>query len=219
MTIWLGIDTSSGTSVAIGDGANLLAEVNFEDTMGHAENIGDAIVQVLQSAKLVSKDIDAVVVGRGPAPFTGLRVGIAAAVAFAEGIGAPLYGVVSHDAIALSDIETDAPNQAKHLVVRTDARRREEYWSLYSGLDESGLPKRSAGPAVASAQAIEAELEGMAGSSSTAQSHVSAASIVRLAHLQKAAGVLDSDVSALYLRAPDATEPKAHGRFGKPVSG
>jgi tRNA threonylcarbamoyl adenosine modification protein YeaZ len=219
MTIWLGIDTSSGTSVAIGDGATLLAEINFQDTMGHAENIGDAIAQVLQSAKLAPRDIDAVVVGRGPAPFTGLRVGIAAAVAFAEGIGVPLYGVVSHEAIALSALSAEAASETAHLVVRTDARRREEYWSLYTGLDESGLPNRSAGPAVASAQAIEAELERLAGSNSTAQAQVSAASIVRLAHLQQSAGVLDGEVSALYLRAPDATEPKVHGRFGKPVSG
>ncbi|OXE34949.1 MAG: tRNA (adenosine(37)-N6)-threonylcarbamoyltransferase complex dimerization subunit type 1 TsaB, partial [Phenylobacterium zucineum] len=85
MSIILAIDTSAGTSVAIVENGAVRAEVNVDDTMRHAERIGEAIAQVLATTDLRPQQISEVVVGRGPAPFTGLRVGIAAAILFAEG--------------------------------------------------------------------------------------------------------------------------------------
>ena len=223
MTLWLAIDTSGGTSVALSRDGDLLSETNFENPMGHAENIGEAIAEALSKAGVKPNEIGAVVVGRGPAPFTGLRVGIAAAVAFAEGIGVQLYGVVSHDAIALAHLtgklQGAASSESSRLVVRTDARRREEYWSLYSGLNESGAPQRIEGPGVASAEAIDERLSELGEPVRVAQGRVSAGMLAALATLEQKAGQLSTDVSALYLRAPDATEPKAHGRVGKSVSG
>ena len=219
MTLWLAIDTSAGTSVALSRNGQVLAESNFEDVMGHAENIGIAIAEVLEQAGVKSSQVEAVAVGRGPAPFTGLRVGIAAAVAFAEGIGVPLYGVVSHDTIAFAQAELLADAATKFLVVRTDARRREEYWSIYSGLDEHGLPIRSQGPGVATAEVIDAYLRELPAPATLAQGNVSAAAIAAIAEVSMHSKALSNDVSALYLRAPDATEPKAHGRVGKSVSG
>ena len=68
-----------------------------------------------------------------------------------------LYGIVSHDAIAWSQLHEN-PDAPASLVVRTDARRREEYWSVYSGLDANGLPVRTSGPAVGAPAQIDAEL-------------------------------------------------------------
>jgi tRNA threonylcarbamoyl adenosine modification protein YeaZ len=218
----LAIDTSSGTSVAVSRDGNLLAEANHENPMGHAENIGEAIAEALSKAGVKPNEIGAVVVGRGPAPFTGLRVGIAAAVAFAEGIGVQLYGVVSHDAIAMAHFATNSKEAAATksiLVVRTDARRREEYWSAYSGVDENGLPRRIEGPGVASAEVIEERLSERGVPVTVARVSVSAGAIASLAAAAVKTGQLSTDVSALYLRAPDATEPKPHGRVGKSVSG
>ncbi|MEN9607036.1 MAG: hypothetical protein RL605_864, partial [Actinomycetota bacterium] len=103
----LAIDTSAGTSVAVvelGDGGTkTLGAWQSVDTMKHAENVGTAIAASLDQAGLKARQLDAVVVGRGPAPFTGLRVGIAAAIMFAEGARLPLFGVVSLDAIALAE--------------------------------------------------------------------------------------------------------------------
>ncbi len=68
----------------------------------------------------------------GPGPFTGLRVGIAAARAFAAGRGIPVHPVASHDAVAFG-------RTAPTLVV-TDARRREVAWTTYEPGDD-GLPR------------------------------------------------------------------------------
>src|SRR3546814_7711617 len=45
-------------------------------------------------------DLQAVVVGCGPGPFTGLRVGMATAAAYGQALGIPVHGVCTLDAIA-----------------------------------------------------------------------------------------------------------------------
>ena len=63
----LAIDTSAGTSTAVFDGDSLLAFVEYDDPFGHAENIGNAIAEALDKAKLAASQISAVAIGRGPA--------------------------------------------------------------------------------------------------------------------------------------------------------
>src|SRR5829696_707411 len=99
----LAIDTSTGTSVAVVDReGGVLAEVGTDDTMRHAEVIGGFIRDALDVAGVRPGALSGVAAGMGPGPFTGLRVGIAAAHAFALGIAKPFVPVVSHDAIAWS---------------------------------------------------------------------------------------------------------------------
>ncbi|MBX3095037.1 MAG: tRNA (adenosine(37)-N6)-threonylcarbamoyltransferase complex dimerization subunit type 1 TsaB [Cryobacterium sp.] len=141
----LAIDTSVGSSVAIVDGERVLAERSVDDSRRHAELVGDLMRQCLVEAGVSSRGLDAVAVGMGPGPFTGLRVGIAAANSFAFGLGLPVLRVVSHDAVALEHLRA----QPGPLLVTTDARRRERYWSTYAGVDAAGLPVRLSGPAVA----------------------------------------------------------------------
>jgi tRNA threonylcarbamoyl adenosine modification protein YeaZ len=201
-----------------------LAEIVIDDPMGHSENIGQALVEVLHAAGLTPQDLSAVVVGRGPAPFTGLRVGIAAAIAFAEGIGKPLLGVVSHDAIArdffdtISDTDRADIAAGSRLLVTTDARRKEVYWSLYSGLDSHGAPICVDGPHVEKPHLLEDHLDQKNVQRITTQITLSAGSLARVATANLSGGHTLTDVTALYLRAPDAVEPKAHGKFGKQVS-
>lgn len=201
----LAIDTSAGTSVAITHGGKLLAEYNSEDNMKHAERIGSGIAGVLKDAGLRPQQIKTVVVGRGPAPFTGLRVGIAAAIAFAEGVGAPLFGVCSLDAIALAAEHTDASSP---LLVTSDARRSEVYWATYEGQSKNRRPLRTRGPAVIKPAALEELLAAEGIRPIRATGSISAAALARVFELQQLDGVAERDVSALYLRAPDAAEPK-----------
>ena len=132
MSLILAIDTSAGTSVALVENGNVLAEHNVHDTMKHAELIGEAIQSVLTKASVRPDQIMAVVAGRGPAPFTGLRVGIAAATLFAAGCGAKLFGAVSLDAIALAALPGLKVSSTEPLLVTTDARRKEVYWARYT---------------------------------------------------------------------------------------
>jgi tRNA threonylcarbamoyl adenosine modification protein YeaZ len=93
------------------------------DARAHAEQLTPNVQRALADAGLTFADLDAVVVGCGPGPFTGLRVGMATAAAYGHALAVPVYGVCSLDAIG-------ARTSGDVLVV-TDARRREVYWARY----------------------------------------------------------------------------------------
>lgn len=217
MTYLLNIDTTNGTSVAIHHDGKLIANVHHDSGVKHAELIGVSIVEVLLQAKLKPNQLTAIAVGRGPGLFTGLRVGIAAAIMLAEGIDKPLFGVVSLDAIALELLQKNPSGLP--LLVHTDARRGEVYWALYEGLDHHGIPKTIAGPAVGKFDAVVNELRDLHGSIREETGGATAAFIGQLADLQLKAAIASKDVSALYLRAPDAALPKPNQQVGKRVSG
>ncbi|QYH35386.1 tRNA (adenosine(37)-N6)-threonylcarbamoyltransferase complex dimerization subunit type 1 TsaB [Salinibacterium sp. M195] len=196
--MFLAIDTSAGTSVAIVDaGGRVLAECDSADTRKHAEVVGDFIYSCLAEADIAVTDLTGVVAGMGPGPFTGLRVGIVAARAFAFGARLPVYAVVTHDAIALGET---AP-----VIVATDARRKEFYWSTYSGSDEAGLPLRDGGPALAPAAELSAIVPNFEHYALRQTPTVSAASLATLAQLMKANGRDFAGEEALYLRPPDVS--------------
>jgi tRNA threonylcarbamoyl adenosine modification protein YeaZ len=130
MTISLAIDTAtSRTIVALVDGEKVLFESFHEGATDH----GKAITLLVSEALQVCPNPDQVVVGMGPGPFTGLRVGITFAHSFALAREIPVIGVCSLDAIALEKDE---------YTVAIDARRKEIYWASYKN------GQRISGPAV-----------------------------------------------------------------------
>ena len=200
----LAIDTSTGTSVAVvdrdrADGAlRCLAETGTDDTMRHAEVIGDFIHDALATAGVAPAALSGVAGGMGPGPFTGLRVGIAAAHAFALGIRRPFVPVVSHDAIAWAWYRDGGTGP---LQVVTDARRREFAVSDYDDLDDDDLPVRREGPRLAPRDSVP-DARGIRLDASI----VPARAVGMLAELAYAAGRLPLAGDApLYLRAPDVT--------------
>ena len=221
MSICLAVDTSAGTSVAILSNGQLVAEVNIEDNMKHAERIGAAIRSALMMAELQPSQVARVVVGRGPAPFTGLRVGIAAGQMFAAGLGVPCYSVVSLDALAFASFEADPQtasiSQQQPLLVTSDARRGEVYWALYQTRDQHRVPIRTGEPAVLKPELLEELLAARQLNPVRNTAKISAGWVALLAQAQLEAGVLSKDISPLYLRPADATVPK--GAVGKRVSG
>lgn len=196
----LAIDTSTGTSVAIVDRGGVRALRTSADTRGHAEVIGDFIAEVLAEAGVAPSDLDGVAVGMGPGPFTGLRVGIAAARTFALGIDRPVLPVVSHDAVAFG--------QADAVLVLTDARRRELAWSRFARPAADGLPVRIAGPAlVAAADLDQVTVESGYRRIDAATIDAGALGMLALARLE--AGAEPGPAEPVYLRAPDVTVPSA----------
>ncbi|MDP1851127.1 MAG: tRNA (adenosine(37)-N6)-threonylcarbamoyltransferase complex dimerization subunit type 1 TsaB [Candidatus Planktophila sp.] len=120
MTITLAIDTStSRTCVGIIEAGELLWSGFKDGATAH----GPALPALVQEA-IKSRTIDEVVVGMGPGPFTGLRIGIAFAHSFALARSIPVRGICSLDAIA-------AQVQSKDFIVTVDARRKEVYWARY----------------------------------------------------------------------------------------
>ncbi len=110
--------------VTIEDGRPALAaERTALAPRGHGELLALSIVGCLDDLALTPAELGAVIIGFGPGPYTGLRVGMVTAAAFADALGIPVYGVGSLDAIA-----ADAQDEGE-LIVVTDARRREVYWA------------------------------------------------------------------------------------------
>ncbi|PPF88763.1 tRNA (adenosine(37)-N6)-threonylcarbamoyltransferase complex dimerization subunit type 1 TsaB [Subtercola sp. Z020] len=220
----LAIDTSAGTSVAVVRGGagiqspEVLSQADGFDTMKHAEVIGRLIEQALAEAGVTVGELTGVVAGMGPGPFTGLRVGIAAARVFALGAGIELLPVVSHDAIALAEA---AAGGVGELLVVTDARRHEVYWSLYELGDAGAVPpagaaplaaaaplagttpvppRRLGGPGLAKPEALPHPL-----ARTTDGAHVSAGALALVALALKQTGGAFASDQALYLRSPDVT--------------
>jgi tRNA threonylcarbamoyl adenosine modification protein YeaZ len=103
-----------------------LAERTVDDAFGHAEHLMPLVTAALAEAGHLLREVEAVVVGIGPGPFTGLRVGMATAESLGDALGVPVHGVPSHDAMARR-VAADGD-----LLVVTDARRREVYLSAYT---------------------------------------------------------------------------------------
>ena len=196
-TVILAVDTSAGTSIAVVVDGVVKSERSTPDTMRHAEIVGSYINDVLSHAGINASDVTHVAAGMGPGPFTGLRVGIAAADAFAFGSGAILLPMNSHDAIALEFLDTDPTN---NVVVTTDARRKEEYVSFYNGLDEQGCPVRDHGPAIQKPGEFDATE-----SAYVQATEVPATWLGVLAERMLVAGRSFLPFEALYLRSPDVT--------------
>jgi tRNA threonylcarbamoyladenosine biosynthesis protein TsaB len=202
--VFLGIDTSLGTAVAVvaPDGF-VVAEASSDNPLGHAEVIGDLLATVTAGV-----EITYVASGMGPGPFTGLRVGIAAAHAFALGRGIPVVPVPSHDAIALQTLTADAAvgTGTPRFAVVTDARRREFAYTVYDGLDADGLPVRVADSALSPRDELDARLAELGARCDDAV-RVPAGMLALAAARAVAAGRALTGTEALYLRSPDVTLP------------
>lgn len=213
----LAIDTSAVASAAlVSDDAleGVVASFSTEDTRSHAEVLAPGIEDLLSSAGVTGGDIDAIVTGVGPGPFTGLRSGIATARTLAFVWDKPLYGLMSLDAVALEVAESTAA-EPEFLVV-TDARRKEVYWARYS-LADGQLPLLEDGPHVGFAADLPNLPAYGAGAGlyadvlradpgfSAEQPDALYLGQFALARLAAGGGLLDS--SPLYLRESDAQVP------------
>jgi len=186
VTVILAIDTAT-PAVTAGvvrlDGVEVLAERITVDARAHAEQLTPNVLGALADAGLTVDDLNAVVVGCGPGPFTGLRVGMATAAAYGHALGIPVHGVCSLDAIGV-DTTGDA-------LVVTDARRREVYWARY----RDGI--RVDGPAVNA----PADVPGADEAFALAPVYPSVAGLVRAVADWTTA---PAPLIPLYLRRPDA---------------
>lgn len=206
----LGIDTSLGSAVAVVEPDGVVrSQVDSADPRGHAEVIGSLIQRALAEASVTPSDIAHVAAGMGPGPFTGLRVGIAAARAFALGRGIAVVPVVSHDAVALELLLHDAltgglDGDDLPFAVVTDARRREFAYTVYRGLDDDGLPERVSEPALAPRDELD-HLLARDGVLRRDADRVPAGLLAVCAARALSAGRSVGPGDALYLRSPDVT--------------
>lgn len=162
----LAFDTATAAvTVALHDGAAVLAEHTEADARRHGELLAPGIGRVLAEAGRDRTELTDIAVGVGPGPFTGLRVGLVTARVLSDALGIPVHGVCTLDIVAAAvtaeavtaDGSTGAAQtQSEPFAVATDARRREVYWALY---DASG--RRLTEPAVDRPDTVAPLVEGM----------------------------------------------------------
>lgn len=119
----LAIDTSAGLSVGLTDGANPIVSITRTDHGVQGELTADFIQRALNQANWSVAEITDVVVGVGPGPYTGLRVGIITAQLFAHARKLPIHAICSLDALGFAD--------GDDCVTVIDARRKELYFAEY----------------------------------------------------------------------------------------
>jgi tRNA threonylcarbamoyl adenosine modification protein YeaZ len=190
----------------------IVAERRTVDARAHAEYLAPQIAHVLEASGAAPADLRAVVAGTGPGPFTGLRVGLVSAAALGHALGIATYGVPSLDAIgAAAPVDDPYP-----VLVATDARRHEVYWSLHLA------GGRIDGPAVDRPARVAAEVArrgvrraygdgalryaGVLGLTVAAEPrYPPARELAVLAAQRVRAGSPSEALTPLYLRRPDAT--------------
>jgi tRNA threonylcarbamoyl adenosine modification protein YeaZ len=178
------------------------------DARKHGELLMPEALAACAEAGIALADIDAVVVGTGPGPFTGLRVGMVTAAALGDALDVPVHGVCSLDAIAAEAADAGGP-----LLVVTDARRREVYWAAYSG----GV--RITGPHVEAPAALVARIPELGAVASAGACAAGTGLRVVAPEAPGPSGLVTCSVDALrggvrprpleplYLRRPDAVAP------------
>jgi tRNA threonylcarbamoyl adenosine modification protein YeaZ len=143
----LALDTATpALTVALHDGSRALAGQTLVSTRKHGELLAAMIEQVLAAGGASRGDLEAIAVGTGPGPYTGLRAGLVTARVLASALGIPAVGVCTLDVIARSAVEAAA---GREFLVASDARRKELYWARYAADGQ-----RMVGPEVGSPSAL-----------------------------------------------------------------
>ncbi|WP_375423701.1 tRNA (adenosine(37)-N6)-threonylcarbamoyltransferase complex dimerization subunit type 1 TsaB [uncultured Friedmanniella sp.] len=200
----LAVDTSTTVTVGLARGDTVLAVAGVPDRMAHVEQLIPLVRRCLREAGVAPADLDLIVAGLGPGPYTGLRVGIVTAQVLASALGIAWRGVCSLDVLAAQVVaeHAAAPEQ---FVVATDARRREVYWARY---DARGV--RLGAPLVGPAGEVPA-LPTVGPGADLYPDHLQAVLGPRTLDpgvlAVRGPGLPDAGREPLYLRRPDAAEP------------
>lgn len=216
----LAVDTATpAVTAGVVDIAEMvvLAQCVTVDAKAHGELLTPHVLSALAEAGRTLADVDAIVCGVGPGPFTGLRAGMATAAALGQALGRPVYPVCTLDALAAVE---EGP-----LLVASDARRKEVYWAAY---DAEG--KRVVGPSVDKPAVVvdrlpDLGLTRVAGNGATLYdlglthtgrefpTPLGLARVARAAVLERAT---PGPFTPLYLRRPDAEVPGTRKRVTAP---
>lgn len=216
--IRLALDTSSSRiCAAVVEGETTHVSVGEDAGQRQGESLAPLLARVLAESGVSAPD--QVVVGVGPGPFTGLRVGLVSAAVLARVWEVPLVGVCSLDAYARR-AQRELPGD--QVAVVTDARRREVYWALY---DATG--RRAVGPHVDAPDSVAEAIAGVRVVGHGAQLYrahfETAGCLVAGPEFLDAADLAlalddrrESELPPLplYLRRPDAAEPGPRKRVG-----
>jgi tRNA threonylcarbamoyl adenosine modification protein YeaZ len=203
----LAMDTATesvGAAVLDTESDTVLGRASFVGPMAHGEQLAPLVARALAAAGAAPGDLGAVGVGRGPGPYTGLRVGLVHADVLGWTLAIPVHGVCTLDVLAAEA----APAIDGPFLAVTDARRREVYWARY----EAG-GTRAEGPGVAAAADVPMRHLPAVGAGAArypeafgdcrGPQHPDPGVLARIVAVLLATGA-PAEVSPMYLRRPDA---------------
>ncbi|WP_406383325.1 tRNA (adenosine(37)-N6)-threonylcarbamoyltransferase complex dimerization subunit type 1 TsaB [Streptomyces sp. NBC_01618] len=209
----LAVDTATpAVTVALHDGTSVVAESGQVDARRHGELLLPAVDRVLAEAGVKLDAVTDVVVGVGPGPYTGLRVGLVTAATFGSALSVPVHGICTLDGLAYAAGQTGLEGP---FAVATDARRKEVYWARYEDCRTRVTEPAVDRPADIAEQLASVPVVGAgavlypeAFPDARRPEHVSAGALAALAAERLAAGAELLPPRPLYLRRPDAQVPK-----------
>jgi tRNA threonylcarbamoyladenosine biosynthesis protein TsaB len=123
----LAIETTTEVcGVALADSSAIRCEAVVSAGLSHSSRLMELVRRVLADASVSLADLDVLAASTGPGSFTGIRIGLGAAIGLASGAGLPVVGVPTLDALAWRQRPFDG------LVCPfVDARRGEVYFCMY----------------------------------------------------------------------------------------
>ena len=220
----LALDTATpAMTVALHDGSRVLAGQTTVSSRRHGELLAAMIERVLAAGGATRTDLEAIAVGTGPGPYTGLRAGLVTARVLSSALGVPAVGVCTLDVIA----REAAPAAAgREFIVAADARRKELYWARYAPAGRIGEPAVGSPAEVALAAAAPGTAPSAAlgpvpwpvagegpvlypelGACPIPPRYPDAAQLAEIAAERLAEGGPPEPPEPLYLRKPDARVP------------
>jgi len=198
----LSTSTQRGTAAILEDD-RVLGVSNYADLGGHAERIFAAITEALDAANVQRSEIELIACDIGPGSFTGVRVGVASAKGLALGLGVPLVGVGSLEAMADEAFATGAAKPRDLVATVIDAKKQEFFLAVY---DASGQTRWTPVhvPTAEAARLVREEL------SRFLQDNVGICVVGE-------AALLDADLGAVVVRGTsfDVPDAVAIGRVGR----
>ena len=127
----IGIDSAtSGCSVAVMAGGQVLAATVKEMSRGQAEELMPMVDGILKESDITPAELDLVAVSIGPGSFTGLRIGLAAARGFALSLSIPCIGVSTFEVCAAA-VDKNVIGPGK-LLIAIETRRDDIYAQLFN---------------------------------------------------------------------------------------
>lgn len=129
------IETSGPSGlVGVARDDELIAQRRLDPGRRHAQDLAPTVEMLLREQGLKVRDMEAVIVSLGPGSYTGLRVGVMAAKAFAYAVGCKLVGVPTLPILALAAFE-----KIPRVEVIEDAQQGRVYSQRFE-MGADGLP-------------------------------------------------------------------------------
>lgn len=151
--IVLGIETSTArSSVAVLVDGVIAHDEHREDARGHGAFLAPALQRCLEAVGGPA-GVGLVAVGTGPGLYTGLRVGMATAAAFASARSVPVVGIGGLEVLAwMAQHERAATGT---IVTTLDARRGQVFWAVHGPDPQDGELRPIDGPHVGAREQLD----------------------------------------------------------------